>query len=124
MGKLIFFKLFFIFSNKIEMLTQITGKNINPEKISLGKLENKISGKFRYTITPAFTRKNLLKSLFMEKLSFSLLTTNHFQLGWILTKKMKIFLKVLRKKYQIFMVKNYASSKHLIGIQEFMQNFL
>ena len=36
---------------------KITGKNIDLKKISLGKPENKISEKFRYTITPVFYEK-------------------------------------------------------------------
>ena len=46
---------------------KITGKNIDLKKISLGNPENKNLGKFRYTITPIVLRKNLFKSLNVEK---------------------------------------------------------
>ena len=102
---------------------KITKENIGLNKISLGKLENKISGNFRYEITPVLYEKKPFQITVYGKIKFFSFNNKSFSVGVTIDKENKDFF-VLRKKYQIFMVKNYTSSKHLMGIQEFMQNFL
>ena len=99
-------------------------QSINLNKISLGNPENKISGKFRYTMTPVLYEEKPFEIVVYGKIKFFSFNNKSFSVGLDIDKENEDFLKVLRKQYQIFMVKNYTSSKHLIGTQEFMQNFL
>ena len=45
-------------------------ENINLQKLSLGKQENKISGKFRYKITPALYEEKPFEISLMGKIKF------------------------------------------------------
>ena len=110
-----FFLFFFIFAIKIEMSTQtkkdkITKENIGLNKISLGKLENKISGNFRYEITPVLYEKKPFQITVYGKIKFFSFNNKSFSVGVTIDKENKDFFKSIEKKISDL----YGEKLHLI----------
>ena len=90
--------------------------SINLKMIRLGKTK-KIEGKYKYKTTPIIYDEYPFEMVvygYSKFFSFP----NALSIGLDIDKNNEDFLKVLRKKFPIFMEKNYISSKR----KELMQN--
>ena len=105
---------FFIFAIKIEMSTpkknEITKESINLKKISLGNPEDKISGNFRYEITPVLYEKKPFQITVYGKIKFFTFNNKSFSVGVTIDKENKDFFKSIEKKISDL----YGEKLHLI----------
>ena len=77
---------------------EITKENINLKKISLGKLENKISEKFRYAITPVLYEKKPFQIAVIGKIKFYSFNNKSFSVGLTIYSGNKDFFKSTEKR--------------------------
>ena len=89
---------------------KITNENIGLNKISLGKLENKMSGNFRYEITPVLYEKKPFQITVYGKIKFFSFNNKSFSVGVTIDKENKDFFKSIEKKISDL----YGEKLHLI----------
>ena len=75
-----------------------TPENINLQKISLGKQENKTSGKFKYKITPILYEKKPFEIVVYGKFNFFSFNNKSFSVGLTINKFNKDFFKSIEKR--------------------------
>ena len=77
---------------------KITGKNIDLKKISLGNPENKISGKFRYTMTPILFEEKPLQIVECGKMKIFSFHNKSFSIGLSIDKENEDYFKNIEKR--------------------------
>ena len=87
----------------------MTVPSINLKMIRLGKTK-KIDGKYKYKTTPIIYDEYPFEMVVYGYAQFFAFP-NALSIGLDIDKNNEDFLKVLRKEFQIFMEKNYISSK-------------
>ena len=73
-------------------------QSINLNKISLGNPENKISGKFRYKITPVLYDEKRFEIVVYGKIKFFSFNNKSFSVGLDIDKENEDFFKSIEKK--------------------------
>ena len=75
-----------------------TGKNISPNKISLGKPENKTSGKFSYEITPILYEKKPFEIVESGKMKIFSFNNKSFLIAITIDKENEDYFKSIERR--------------------------